>query len=368
MSLNTDDRVSSQKPHLFIAGGGSGGHVFPGLAVAEEMAARGWRVSWVGRPEGMERQLVTSRGLPYRGLAARPLVGHGVGARLAAIATLARSALAARRLIRSEQCRAVLGTGGYVSAPSVVGARLAGRPAVLLEPNAVPGAANRLLSRFADAAAVAWQESGQRLTCSVRVTGVPIRRGFAGMEEIAPGERRRVLVLGGSQGALELNRIVPQALARLAGGGMALAVRHQTGAAHLESARETWATLGQSGLDLELVPFVDDVAAALGEADLVISRAGAITLAEISASGRPALLIPYGFAGGHQADNAARLEAGGGARVLRPEETDVAGCAAALTDLLADPESLRLMGRALRELARPTAASSVAELLEEVAV
>ncbi len=330
------------------------------------MAARGWRVSWVGRPEGMERELVTTRGLAYRGLAARPLVGHGPLARLAAVATLGRSALTARRLVRREGARVVLGTGGYVSAPAVVGARLAGRPAVLLEPNAVAGAANRLLSRFTTAAAVAWPESAAGLRCPARVTGVPIRRGVAGLAAVAPAEPRRVLILGGSQGAAEINRIVPPALARLAAGGLALAVRHQTGAAHLESARQGWAGLGRDGLALELVAFVDDVAAALGEADLVISRAGAITLAELAAAGRPSLLIPYGFAGGHQADNAARLAAGGGARVLGGEECSVDGCAAALADLLTDAETLRAMGRALGRLARPAAASAVADLLEEV--
>jgi UDP-N-acetylglucosamine--N-acetylmuramyl-(pentapeptide) pyrophosphoryl-undecaprenol N-acetylglucosamine transferase len=264
MSPNTDDRVSSQKPHLFIAGGGSGGHVFPGLAVAEELAARGWRVSWIGRPEGMESRLVTAVGVPYRGLPARPLVGHGIGARLAALATLGRSSLAARRLVRREEARAVLGTGGYVSAPAVIGARLAGRPAVLLEPNAVPGAANRLLSRFATTAAVAWQKTGEQLSCPTELTGVPIRRGFAGMAEIGPAERRHILILGGSQGALEINRIVPPAIARLAAGGMELAVRHQSGTAHLESARKAWAALDCADLDLEVTPFVDDVAAALG--------------------------------------------------------------------------------------------------------
>ncbi len=356
-----------QKPHLLIAGGGSGGHVFPGLAVAEEMAARGWRVSWIGRPEGMERELVTARGLPYHELPARPLVGHGAAARLSAVATLVRSALAARRLLRRQRARAVLGTGGYVSAPAVIGARLAGRPAVLLEPNAVPGAANRLLSRFATAAAVAWPETGAGLACAARVTGVPIRRGFAGMAEIAPAERRRVLVLGGSQGALELNRIVPPALGALAAGGMRLSVRHQTGSAHLESTRETWAELDRAELEVEVVPFVDDVAGALAAADLVISRAGAVTLAEISAAGRPALLIPYGYAGGHQADNAARLERAGGARVLTPEESTPEGCAAALESLLVDATTLDAMGAALRRLARPRAAAAVAELIEEVA-
>ena len=130
---------------------------------------------------------------------------------------------------------------------------------------------------------------------------------------------------------------------------------------------QAWAALDHHGVELEVVAFVDDVAAALAAVDLVISRAGAITLAEISASGRPALLIPYGFAGGHQADNAARLEAAGGARVLRPEESDADGCAAALVGLLADGEALRVMGRALRDLARPAAAATVADLVEEVA-
>ena len=358
--------MSTPRPHLFIAGGGSGGHVFPGLAVAEELAARGWRVSWIGRPEGMERRLVSERGIPYRALAARPLVGHGALARGRALATLGRSALAARRLLRRERAAAVLGTGGYVSAPGVLGACLAGRPAVLLEPNAVAGAANRMLARFARAAAVAWPETADGLACPARPTGVPVRRAFGELPVAEPAPRRRLLILGGSQGARQINQIVPPALARLAAAGIELAVRHQTGAAHLEAARRAWDGLAAGGLELEVVPFLDDVAAALGEADLVVSRAGAVTLAEISAAGRPALLIPYGYAGGHQADNAARLASAGGARVLAPEEATPEGCAAALAPLLRDARRLREMGAALRRIARPRAAAAVAELLEEV--
>ena len=139
---------------------------------------------------------------------------------------------------------------------------------------------------------MAWPETAARLACPARLTGVPVRRGFAGMAPIAPAERRRLLVLGGSQGARELNRILPPALAGLAAEGMRLAVLHQTGAAHLEATRQAWEPLAREGLEVEVLSFVDDVAAALGEADLVVSRAGAITLAEICAAGRPALLVP----------------------------------------------------------------------------
>ncbi len=359
--------MSHSQRHLFIAGGGTGGHVFPGLAVAAELARRGWQVSWIGRPAGMEHDLVGSRGVAYHGIAARPLLGRGAAARLAALATLGRSALTARRLLRREEARAVLGTGGYVSAPAVVGARLAGRPAILLEPNAVPGSANRLLSRLARAAAVAWPETGAALACPIRVTGVPVGEEFSRLSDVDPAARRRVLVLGGSQGARQINELVPAAVAALAGRGVDLRILHQCGRSHLETTRRRWAELGLAGVEVEVVAFLDDVAAALSGADLVISRAGAITLAEICAAGRPALLIPYGHAGGHQADNAARLAAAGGGVVLAAQQANPDGCAAALAELLADVDGLRSMGRAARRLARPRAAAAIADLIEEAA-
>ncbi len=352
---------------LVVAGGGSGGHVFPGLAVADELERRGWRVSWMGRPEGMERRLVSGRGMEYEAVVARPLVGRGAAGRLRALATVGRSALGARRLLRRRGARAVLGTGGYVSAPAVVGAWLARRPAVLLEPNAEAGTANRLLSRFARAAAVGWQQSAAGLACAARVTGVPVRAAFWQLPEVVPAARRRLLVLGGSQGAAQINELVPPAVARLAAGGMRLRVVHQVGAAHLASARQAWRAAGGEGVEFELVEFLDDVPRAMAGADAVVSRAGAVTLAEICAAGRPALLVPYGFAGGHQARNAAPLVAAGGARALAGEAATPEACAAELERMLGDAAGLVAMGRALRGLARPEAASRIADLVEEVA-
>ncbi|MBV8200412.1 MAG: glycosyltransferase, partial [Acidobacteria bacterium] len=225
------DRDLGRGPHALLAGGGTGGHVFPALAVAEELLARGWRVSYAGSPSGLEARLVPERGIAFFGLPARPLLGRGPLARGLALATLARSAVSAAALIRRLGASVVLGTGGYVSAPAVVGARLAGRPVLLLEPNARAGTANRWLSRCATEAAVGYAETARGLRCPATVTGVPIRATFfavppmtaaataataataAGAAAAAAGAQppRRLLVLGGSQGARQLNRALPAA-------------------------------------------------------------------------------------------------------------------------------------------------------------
>ncbi len=351
---------------MVIAGGGTGGHVFPGLAVAEALQARGWTVSWMGREGGLERRLVVERGLAYDAVAARAWVGRGPLARLSALATTGRSALGAARRLRRRRARLVLGTGGYVCAPAVLGARLARRPVVLLEPNARAGAANRWLSRWATSAAVAWPETARELACPARVTGVPVRRAFFDLPAV--GERAgptSLLVLGGSQGARDLNHLLPRALALLPAAVLPLAVRHQCGAEHLEETRAAWAEAASEALLVEVVPFIAEVTVAMGEADLVVSRAGAVTLAELCAAGRPAVLLPLALAGGHQMENARQLERAGAAVALAaptPEEL-----AEQLAALLADRLRLRAMGRAARSLARSDAAGAIADLVEEVA-
>ncbi len=371
-------RGAAAEHHALLAGGGTGGHVFPALAVADELLARGWRVSFAGSPGGLEARLVPERGIPFHGLAARPLLGRGPLAQARALATLARSAVSAAALIRRLGASVVLGTGGYVSAPAVMGARLVGRPVLLLEPNARAGVANRWLSRWATAAAVGYAETAGGLHCPATVTGVPVRRAFfAAMPASAPAPAGagattsagaaapppRLLVLGGSQGARQLNRALPAAAAQLLAAMPELRILHQAGARHLDETRAAYAAAGVPATRAEVVPFLDDVAGAMAASGLLVSRAGAITVAEICAAGRAVLLAPLAIAAGHQQDNARLLAAAGGAEVLSVADLEPGPLGARLAGLLGDGARLAAMGRAARSLARPDAAAAIADRL-----
>lgn len=356
--------VSSRGPHALLSGGGSGGHVFPGLAVAEELERRGWQVSWAGSGRGIEARLVGSKNIPFHALPARPVVGQGLTGKLRAAATLARSAWSARSLVRRIEARVVVGTGGYVSAPAVVGARLAARPAFLLEPNAEAGVANRWLSRWASEAAVAFDVTRDQLACVAHTTGVPVREAFFQTDRALPeGPPWRVLVLGGSQGARQINELVPRAITALPASLGEVVVCHQTGEGHAEVTRDAYRAAGCASF--EVVPFLDDMAGAMARSHLVISRAGAITLAEICATGRPSVLVPLVLAGGHQGGNARRLESQGAASVVPPEAT-ADDLASLLESLLADGDRLAGMAAAAAGLARAGAASSIADRLERL--
>jgi UDP-N-acetylglucosamine--N-acetylmuramyl-(pentapeptide) pyrophosphoryl-undecaprenol N-acetylglucosamine transferase len=353
--------------HVLFAGGGTGGHVFPALAVAAELQGRGCAVSFLGTAQGLEARLVPACGYAFTALAAQPLVGRGPRERLRALWTLARSAAAARRLVRGSDIQCVVGTGGYASAPGVLGGRWAGRPVLLLELNAHAGVANRWLSLLASGATVAAASTARELRCATWVTGVPVRSEFfevASPAPMDPGEVR-VLVLGGSQGARSLNRDLPLAIAELRSGNVAWRVLHQAGARHLEEATAAYAAAGL--LDrVEVVPFLDDVAGAMGRSHLIVARAGAMTLAELQAAGRPALLLPLGISGGHQIANAEAAERAGAALVLRPHEATPARLAALLGELVADRQRLAGMGLAARRLANRGAAVAIVERIEGV--
>jgi len=357
--------------HVLLAGGGTGGHVFPALAVAEELAARGWRVSFTGSAAGIEARLVAERGIPFHPLPARPLVGRGLVAKVQSLATVTRSAFAASRLVRRLGADAVLGTGGYVSAPAVLGARLARRPVLLLEPNAHAGVANRWLSRVASGAAVGYQETIQELKCPCWVTGIPVRSAFFSVPDLAetPGAEPHLLVLGGSQGAQQINQAMPAVAARLLAKLPALRILHQAGARNLEETRQAYAAAGLlgAGSRVDVVPFLDDVAGAMAACQLLVSRAGAITLAEICAAGRASLLLPLAIAQGHQMGNAQLLAAAGAAEVISSAELTPDLLADRLAALLGDLPALARMGRAARSLARPRAVADIADRLETLA-
>ncbi len=378
-----DAMSGDRRFHVLLAGGGSGGHVFPALAVGEELRARGHRVSFAGSARGIEARLVPARGVEFHALRSRPMTGRGPIGKALAVATLVVAGLAAARLVKRLAVDAVVGTGGYASAPAVLGAALARRPALLVEPNARPGFANRRLSRWAAGAALAFADAGRELACPARVTGVPVREEFFRIAPAAGDGPLGLLVLGGSQGARSLNLAVPEALGGAPALPGALAVRHQTGAAHLEETRAAYESAGipvagggphagaEASAPVRLEPFLDDVAGAMAASQLVVSRAGAITLAEIAAAGRAAVLVPLALAEGHQRDNALAFQAAGAARVVESAPGAARGLAAALApvlgELLADRAELDAMGRAARELGRPGAAAAIADWVEELA-
>lgn len=360
--MNGEGASDGESRHAVLAGGGSGGHVFPALALAGELFERGWRVSLVGRSGGMEERLATERGLAFHRLAAAPVLGASPWRKLAGLAVTLRSAAAARRLLGRIGADVVVGLGGYVSAPTVVGARWLGLPILLFEPNAGVGLANRWLSRLAAEAAVAYPQAAGQLACPAVVTGVPVRAAFHRQPPEPATDRPSLLVLGGSQGARQLNEMVPRALALLGAAVRDLVVVHQAGAGNVEATEAEYRGADPELGRVEVVPFLDDVAAALGRAEIVVSRAGAITLAEICAVGRPAALVPLEIAAAHQRENAAALVEAGAAEMLAAGE-DESALAEILGRLLENPEARRRMREAGRTLARPDAASRIADRL-----
>ena len=367
MCPSMDDARSDDQPdapHAIISGGGTGGHVFPALVLAEELVRRGWRVSWAGMTGGPEATLAERAGYEFHALPAKAVLGKGLMSRASAALTLGVSALRAKRLIRRLDVRVVVGTGGYVSAPAVLGAHLSGRTSLLVEPNAHSGMANRWLSRRATEAALAFPQAAKELHCATTVTGVPVREEFHQVPERLAEGPPRILVLGGSQGAQQLNEALPPALARISARHPDLTVLHQAGNEKVDEARAAYEGHALGTLDIDVVPFLEDVAGEMAKAHLVVSRGGAITLAEICAAGRPALLIPLALAGGHQQDNAKLLVREGGAELLGAEDLEARALAATLAGLLADRERLQRMGKALRALARPDAAEEMADRVE----
>jgi UDP-N-acetylglucosamine--N-acetylmuramyl-(pentapeptide) pyrophosphoryl-undecaprenol N-acetylglucosamine transferase len=226
--------------------------------------------------------------------------------------------------------------------------------------------ANRFLSRWAQGAALAHQGTAADLRCPGYVTGVPVRSAFLDVgQPAAPAAPLRVLVLGGSQGAQQLNALVPAAFESA---GLSAAVRHQAGEAAAESARAAWREASTAGIEAEVVPFIDDVASAMAWSHLVVSRAGAITVAEISAAGRASILVPLAAAGAHQLDNALAAAEAGAALLLAGAAVSAERLGRLLSDLAGDPERLATMGRAARSLARPRAAAAIADLVEGLEV
>jgi UDP-N-acetylglucosamine--N-acetylmuramyl-(pentapeptide) pyrophosphoryl-undecaprenol N-acetylglucosamine transferase len=346
---------------ILIAGGGTGGHVFPAVALAEALLALAdVEVVFCGTERGVEARVVPARGWRLELLAVEPMKGGGPARALRGAAVAAAATARALGLVRRLRPRAVLSVGGYASGPVSLAAALQRFPVAVLEPNSVVGLANRLLAPVARRAYVAWSETaGSFREGRSRLYGVPLRAGFEPRPYVPVRGRARVLVVGGSQGAAALNERVPEAVARLAARVRAVEVLHQAGRGRDDEVRAAYAREGVQGA--KVVAFIDDVARAIADADLIVARAGASTLAEITAVGRAALLVPFPHAADdHQASNAGALAAAGGAVCVRQEAADAVRIALELERLLGDDAARVAMADASRARGRPGAARAVA--------
>jgi UDP-N-acetylglucosamine--N-acetylmuramyl-(pentapeptide) pyrophosphoryl-undecaprenol N-acetylglucosamine transferase len=345
---------------LLFAGGGSGGHVFPMLSVAEAIIELlpSARLVFVGTEKGMETKLVPERGYELELIEVLPIRGGGVAGALRGIGRAAGSIPEARDIVKRIAPAAVFSIGGYAAGPVALAARTLGIPLALMEPNAEIGLANRLIAPFVQRAYIAFPESQRYFKREVTLqTGVPIRAGFEPAPYAPVPGQLRVLVLGGSQGAKSLNEAVPRALAEL---GQGVSVVHQCGHAHEAEARALYESLGMAER-AQVKPFIIDMPGAIAGADIVVGRAGAGAVSEICAVGRPSLLVPYPFAGDHQKLNADSLAREGAALWLPSSEATPERLAQELRSLFSDPAKLVAMAANARRIGRPNAARVIAE-------
>lgn len=361
MNRHLDPRA--ERPVMIMAGG-TGGHIFPGLAVADELAARNVAVVWLGAVGGLETRLVPQHRLPLETLTISGLRGKGWRVALRTPLRLARAVFAARRILKQHAPRSVISMGGYAAAPGGIAARLAGIPLIVHEQNRVAGVTNSLLAHFAQRVLSGFAGVFER----GEWVGNPVRASIGALPPPAARYAGRegplhLLVLGGSQGAQSLNAALPEVLRRR-GLRLPVAVLHQCGAKHFDKARAAYMA---ADIDADVVPFAEDMAAAYAWADLVICRSGALTLAELAAAGVAAILVPFPLAvDDHQSKNAQALVACGAARLVA-EGDDFVKRLGAVFEEIGDRTHLLAMAEAARTLAKPDAAARIADICLEVA-
>jgi UDP-N-acetylglucosamine--N-acetylmuramyl-(pentapeptide) pyrophosphoryl-undecaprenol N-acetylglucosamine transferase len=348
---------------VMIMAGGTGGHVFPALAVAKVLRERGIRVVWLGVPGSMESRLVPANGFPIEWVQVAGIRGKGLGPWLMSPFRIGGAVLQCIRIMRRVKPAVVLGAGGYVSGPGGIAAWLSSIPLLIHEQNAVAGMTNRWLSRVATQVLEAFPGSfpNRADACTV---GNPVRSDIADLPDpsvrfAGRGARARLLVFGGSQGAQRLNALVPQALSRL-DPAKRPEVRHQAGARGIDAAR---AAYRESGIEAEVLPFIEDMAAAYAWADVALCRAGAMTIAELEAAGLGALMVPFpGAVDDHQTRNAEALVRAGAGRILQERDMTAESLSAGIAELTLDRTRMLKMAEAARALRNVDAASRLADL------
>ena len=365
--------MSGKAKNLLLAGGGTGGHVFPALAVAQEWLRRATGgspenergVVFVGTVRGLEAKLVLQAGLPLELIRVAGLKGIGGLKLFRNVAMLPASLWDSERVLHRYRFHAAFGVGGYASGPMMLLARMHSIPCVIFEPNAVPGLTNRILSRVASRVACGFDATASLFGAKAVATGNPVRKEFFAAPRKQPRRPFTLLITGGSQGAAAINRVVVDSLNLLAPRKNQLFIVHQTGERDYNAIRVAYA---RREFQAEVVPFIENMAERFAQADLIVCRSGAITVAEVSAAGRAAIFIPFGAAtDAHQMRNAEAMQAVGAARIITQDQLTPERLTSEIFPLLDQPQRIADMEVRARSLARPRAVEDIVDLLEEAA-
>ncbi|MDQ1410223.1 MAG: UDP-N-acetylglucosamine--N-acetylmuramyl-(pentapeptide) pyrophosphoryl-undecaprenol [Acidobacteriaceae bacterium] len=352
---------------LLIAGGGTGGHVFPAMAIAREWLSRGSEreVVLVGTTRGIEMKLVPQAGLPLETLRVAGLKGKGGGTLLKNLFKLAPAMLDALRVVNKHKPIVAFGVGGYAAGPMLLTTWMRGIPNVIFEPNAEPGFTNKSLARISTRIATGYEISARTWGAKAVVTGCPVRPEFLAIAQRSPQKPLRVLITGGSQGALPVNRAFVDAMNFLATRKNEMSIVHQTGERDYDAVRTAYA---RHEILAEVVPFLGDMPERFEWADIIVCRAGAITAAEVAAAGRAAIFIPFGRAtDSHQLRNAQEMAKQGAGRVITEAELTGERLSQEIFALLDDPQQIERMSTAARKLSWPNATSDIVNLIEQAA-
>ena len=352
---------------ILMVAGGTGGHIFPALAVAEELRARRpYEIEFLGTHRPLEAKLIPAAGFRLRAVDAAGLKGIGGFQRVRNLLILPRTVVEVGQILREFKPRAVLGVGGYLAGPAMLEAALLEIPTVLIEPNVRPGLTNRLLAPMVRAAALGFAETVDLYGAKAHFTGLPVRRAFFQIppRTVSPAGAApfSLLVVGGSQGSRAVNKAVVEAAPLLLRQAGEMKIVHQTGE---HDYGEVSSAYRERKLPVEVHAFIDDMPGKLAQADLVVSRAGATAVTELAAAGRAAVLIPFpGATDQHQLENARALERAGAARVIVQRELTPQKLAQEILDLMVQRETLERMETCVRQFARPDAAARIADLVE----
>jgi UDP-N-acetylglucosamine--N-acetylmuramyl-(pentapeptide) pyrophosphoryl-undecaprenol N-acetylglucosamine transferase len=352
---------------VLFAAGGTGGHIFPAIAVAKEITKRheNAEILFVGTARGLETRIVPENGFQLSLIDSAGLKNVGFKGKIKGLAVLPKSFLEARQIIRQFRPHVVVGAGGYVSGPVVAMAAIMGVPTLVMDSNALPGFTNRQLARFIDKAALTFEVSLPYFGKKGVVTGNPVRQQFFEVPPKLRGEKFHVLIFGGSQGARAINNAMSDALKSLATFNGDLTITHQTGEADYEKMRDAYANSHFTNADVR--PFISDMSGEFAKADLIISRAGATTCAELSAAGKASIMIPLPTAADdHQRKNAEALESGGASKMILQADLTGERLALEISNFINEPEKVTEMEKAAKAMSRSDAAAKTADLIEEL--